>query len=179
MERSKKILEDAQVELLMTDSRRVVDWSLQFDQGLCLLDGELEPQSENPTIDPQAEDLAYVIYTSGSTGRPKGVELSQRNISHYIQWANAFYFQKEKGYPMPLFTSVAFDLTLTSIFSTLTRGDALYIFEENTAVDQLLYQVFDPAAKSGGQIDAFSFANAAFLNMESTAVTKVIAGGEA
>src|SRR5690606_23515194 len=74
-----------------------------------------------------SSDSAYIIYTSGSTGNPKGVQISHQSVYNYISWANDTYFHTAPGH-MALITSIAFDLTLTSVFSPLTRGKKLFIY---------------------------------------------------
>jgi acyl-coenzyme A synthetase/AMP-(fatty) acid ligase len=71
----------------------------------------------------------YVIYTSGSTGKPKGVEISHRSFANYIFWANDFYLNKQPV-NAPLFTSIGFDLTLTSLFLPLISGGTCTIYLE-------------------------------------------------
>jgi non-ribosomal peptide synthetase component F len=77
----------------------------------------------------QSDDSMYVIYTSGSTGDPKGVEITHQSFSNYIFWANDFYLGK-KPVHSPLFTSVGFDLTLTSLFLPLISGGTCTIYPE-------------------------------------------------
>jgi amino acid adenylation domain-containing protein len=86
--------------------------------------------------------MAYVIYTSGSTGHPKGCCLSHQNLSNYIQWANSFYFEKDIKPSFAFFTSISFDLTITSIYCTLTKGGQLTIYDQDTAINELLDMVF-------------------------------------
>ncbi len=74
------------------------------------------------------EDLAYIIYTSGSTGKPKGVKISHKSLSNYITWAIKQYVNHEET-NFPLFSSVAFDLTVTSIYTPLCSGNAIYIYQ--------------------------------------------------
>jgi tyrocidine synthetase III len=73
------------------------------------------------------DSLAYVIYTSGSTGRPKGVAITHDSFFNYIAWAIQTYV-KESQVTFPLFTSIAFDLTLTSLFVPLASGNAIYLY---------------------------------------------------
>jgi len=79
---------------------------------------------------PAGRDLAYLIYTSGSTGSPKGVEIEHRSLWNYVYWASGYYLRGEKA-SFPLFTSISFDLTLTSIFIPLSTGGQVIIYEES------------------------------------------------
>ncbi|WP_121716382.1 non-ribosomal peptide synthetase [Streptomyces sp. E5N91] len=69
--------------------------------------------------------LAYVIYTSGSTGHPKGVEVTHEAVCHYLAWARHTYPGLSGS--TPLHSSVAFDLTVTALFGTLTSGGTLHV----------------------------------------------------
>lgn len=75
------------------------------------------------------DDLAYLIYTSGSTGAPKGVTISHRAALNYLCWAVRVYLGDRPG-DLPLFTSVAFDLTVTSLFAPLLSGGRVVIHGE-------------------------------------------------
>ena len=66
-------------------------------------------------------NTAYVIYTSGSTGMPKGVVITHRGLANYVTWAVAAY-AVEVGQCVPLHTSLAFDLTVTSVLVPLAAG---------------------------------------------------------
>ena len=85
---------------------------------------------------PAAADTAYVIYTSGSTGKPKGVKVSHGSLLNYLAWGNDYYFHHNTGGgDFPLFTSPAFDLTLTSIFIPLSKGRSITIFDSDDVGD--------------------------------------------
>jgi amino acid adenylation domain-containing protein len=84
-----------------------------------------------------ADDIAYLIYTSGSTGRPKGVQVSRRSHVNYIVWAAKTY-APEGGLVFPLFTSLAFDLTVTSIYVPLVSGGAVAVYPERSGADGAL-----------------------------------------
>jgi amino acid adenylation domain-containing protein/non-ribosomal peptide synthase protein (TIGR01720 family) len=94
------------------------------------------------------DDLAYVIYTSGSTGRPKGCQIEHRNLMHYLHWADRRVHgsDPDTGGCYGLFTSVAFDLTVTNLFLPLLRGRTLRIFPQDAALSDILHDYFDPAS---------------------------------
>lgn len=81
-----------------------------------------------------SNDSMYVIYTSGSTGKPKGVEISHHSFANYIFWANDYYLNKQPV-NSPLFTSIGFDLTLTSLFLPLISGGTCTIYPEKEKED--------------------------------------------
>ena len=70
---------------------------------------------------PAAGELAYVMYTSGSTGTPKGVGVSHGALANYVAWAGRAY-QLGAGDAVPLHSSLAFDLTVTSVLVPLAYG---------------------------------------------------------
>ena len=78
---------------------------------------------------PSPGDAAYVIYTSGSTGNPKGVVVEHRSLNNYLAWAADQYSEGERR-DYPLFTSLSFDLTVTSLFVPLVTGGSLVIYRE-------------------------------------------------
>jgi tyrocidine synthetase-3 len=93
-----------------------------------------------PNSDATPDDLAYVIYTSGSTGEPKGVEISHRSLVNYVWWAKNQYVRDET-LAFALYSSLAFDLTVTSIFTPLITGNRIVIYREDggsSAIEEIL-----------------------------------------
>lgn len=76
------------------------------------------------------DDLAYVIYTSGTTGNPKGVMITHKSLTNYIVWA-ANRYSPDRNSSYPLYTSISFDLTITSIFTPLITGNRIVIYQED------------------------------------------------
>jgi amino acid adenylation domain-containing protein len=140
--------------------------------------GHLDRQPSTPLAEfGHGEDPAYILYTSGSTGRPKGVVVTHRSLHNYAQWACRTYFAELPG-NMALFTSPAFDLTLTSMVCPLLGGFTVFPFRPGDP-DRLLAQVFG----SGLPITAVKLTPAHIailktLELPETAVELVIAGGE-
>ncbi|UPK66616.1 amino acid adenylation domain-containing protein [Chitinophaga filiformis] len=90
----------------------------------------------------QADQPVYILYTSGTTGQPKGCVITMSNLLHYTRWAGYYYFSNHPAGKMPLFTPLAFDLTVTSVFCTLLRGAVLYICAEDADVGTHLQNAF-------------------------------------
>ncbi len=89
-----------------------------------------------PHIPVDAESIAYVLYTSGSTGKPKGVEVSHRALSNYVRWAASNY-DLASGQGALVHTSVAFDLTITSLLAPLVVGQRVILLPEADGVAAL------------------------------------------
>ncbi|MBN1040260.1 amino acid adenylation domain-containing protein [Clostridium botulinum] len=85
------------------------------------------------------DDLAYIIYTSGSTGEPKGVMVNHQGLTNYIWWANKIYL-KDYNEAMALYSSISFDLTITSIFTPLVSGNKIVIYD-NDETEFVLYKI--------------------------------------
>ncbi len=82
------ILEDAQVNILISQSSLLDKLPGQVEQTICIdRDWHLiaEHSQANLELDLTISDLAHIVYTSGSTGKPKGVMLTHGNLSHYAQ----------------------------------------------------------------------------------------------
>lgn len=127
---------------------------------------------------PGPDALAYVLYTSGSTGTPKGVEVTHAALADYVAWAARSYTD---GSPtrFPFFTSPAFDLTVTSIFTPLVTGGAVVVYRSDEAGGALLVRrVF-----AEDQVDVVKLTPAHLglirdLDLSASRVQRLILGGE-
>ena len=180
--RKRYILEDANIDLLIIGSDQMLEVGSFYEKALYVLDIEMSQEESGKIMlpaYPSMDDLAYQLYTSGSTGKPKGVKIRHQSITNYVLWTNQYYFDNEDSYTLPLFTSMSFDLTLTSLFSPLLRGGTLSVCE-NKPVDQLLRNIF--AVESLVNVVKLTPSHIDLLkamSLVSTNVAKVIVGGEA
>ncbi len=65
------------------------------------------------------------MYTSGSTGAPKGVQVTHGGLVNYLSWAAEAYGTGGGGPGAVLHSSVAVDLTVTSVLVPLVSGSAV------------------------------------------------------
>ncbi|MBC9913419.1 non-ribosomal peptide synthetase [Chitinophaga varians] len=129
-ERMVFMLNDSQCALLLVDDsihRDLSRWETVRINSVDLTAGPLF--RTNPGM-ADTGHTAYIIYTSGTTGNPKGVMISHRSLTNYISWAATTYVKKEIV-AFPLFTSISFDLTLTSLFTPLITGCRLIIYPDD------------------------------------------------
>src|SRR3989454_630158 len=132
----------------------------------------------NPRSPVSPSSLAYVIYTSGSTGTPKGVMIEHRSLVNYIWWAKDQYSRGER-LVWPLFSSLAFDLTVTSIFTPLISGGVIVVVREDPGMPGMA--IFKVIADGGVDIVKLTPAHLAMIkdmNLRATRIRKLIVGGE-
>lgn len=123
------MLHDSSVGLLLATADSQFDTNGERDV-LYLDDSEIYKKNAgagNLVSIPNPGDPVYIIYTSGTTGKPKGAVVEHRGLVNYIFWAANRYVGNEVV-NFPFFTSLAFDLTVTSIFTPLTSGSAIVIY---------------------------------------------------
>ena len=106
----------------------------------------IEEQSLPLTGRPQlpansSRNLAYLIYTSGTSGQPKGVMIEHHGLVDYVCWAAKTYVKNESVH-FPLFTSISFDLTVTSIYTPLVTGNSIVVYGGETG-ELLIEKIID------------------------------------
>lgn len=175
------IIEDAAARLILTTSSLEKELSLPA-QKVIRLDLEQAFFSRQKKTAPQIElttdDLAYLMYTSGSTGRPKGVMISHGALSHYLQWAQAAYIEEERPV-MPLFTSIGFDLTITSIFLPLLCGGKIAVYQEQENGPNLaLLRVMEDNLVNTIKLTPSHLALLSGQDLASSRIRTMIVGGE-
>ncbi|CAC9975508.1 non-ribosomal peptide synthetase [Flavobacterium panici] len=124
------------------------------------------------------ENLAYLLYTSGSTGRPKGCMISHANLFNYIVWSNNYYFKNSEEGNWGITSSMSFDLSVTAVFTSLTRGKKLFIGNEKENLDQLLEDCFNNPEIDTVKLTPTHITLLKDLDIQNTNVTIIICGGE-
>ena len=127
--RQAMMIEDAEPAAVITDGSLGASADLALpvielagDQAASL------PAEQRPACPAGPQDLAYIIYTSGSTGRPKGTLLTHRGLVNYLWWARAQYTGGQPA-SFALYSSLSFDLTVTSLFLPLIVGGRIVVYQ--------------------------------------------------
>jgi amino acid adenylation domain-containing protein len=125
------VLREAAVGTVLTDSA-LADRVAGGDWQPVLIDREpsiAAQSSANLGSIATPEMLAYVIYTSGSTGTPKGVLIEHRNLLNYLDWRTELN-RSGPGSGAPLYSAMAFDLPVTSLYPALLSGEPVTLTED-------------------------------------------------
>lgn len=85
-------------------------------------------EETKPGVSLTPDDCAYMIFTSGSTGKPKGTVIRHKGLANYITWAAKVY-AGDKECCVPLYSSISFDLTVTSVYMPLITGGKVIVYD--------------------------------------------------
>lgn len=129
-ERIEYILNDCGIQIILTNTLFIN--KLKNDYLMINLEEEelYSSKSDFTCKKVHQKDTAYIIYTSGSTGKPKGVEISHKNLLNYLGWGLSHYALSEP-FIFPFYSSISFDLTVTSIFLPLLSGGKIIVYQED------------------------------------------------
>ncbi len=133
------ILSDTQTPLLLTQSHLLSTLPATQTPLFCL-DRDRQTVAASPTENPdrvtEPDHLAYVIYTSGSTGQPKGALIHHRGLTNYLHWAIQAY-EVAQGEGSLVHSSLAFDLTVTSLWTPLLVGRSVELLPDDPSLETL------------------------------------------
>ncbi|MBK8021003.1 MAG: amino acid adenylation domain-containing protein [Chloroflexi bacterium] len=155
------------------------------DAAAVVLEADLPPVAVSRTLAPRTNppaaagpgDLAYVIYTSGSTGTPKGVMVEHGGLANYLNWAQRFY---TGGQPttFAFFSSMAFDLTVTSIFVPLISSGTIRIYPDAGKRGTVVRDIFAENQVDVVKLTPSHMALVRDMDLSNTRISQLIVGGE-
>jgi amino acid adenylation domain-containing protein len=182
--RQEQLLDDCGARLLLMTRDRVAEYGRLMPEGMdALVIAQETEKAETSSADrrlpaSQLGHLAYMIYTSGSTGQPKGVLIEHGGLADYLQWAERIYLRGEK-FTLPLFTSLSFDLTITSLFLPLITGGTLEIYPEpEGSVDSALLDVAASNSVDFIKLTPSHLSVLRQLDLRTSKLRRVVVGGE-
>ncbi len=137
-----------------------------------------EPTRATTKVRAGLNDSAYVIYTSGSTGKPNGVVINHYGLANYISWCRKFYLRGEV-LDFPLFSSMSFDLTVTSMLLPLVSGGRLVIYDEPASErDLTIRKVIEDNAVDVIKLTPAHLSLIHSMDFSSSRLKKIIVGGD-
>ena len=176
IDRIEYMLEDSQSKLILTNCLDNQMFSFNGEI-IDLNDKELySGESSNLTLVNKSEDLVYVIYTSGSTGKPKGVMIEHKGLVNYIWWAKSMYI-KNVNDSFAFYSSLSFDLTVTSIFTPLIGGNSIIIYKDD-GEEYVLYRIVKENKATIVKLTPSHLSLLKDLNNKNSSIKRFIVGGE-
>ncbi len=141
-ERLKYMLEDASPSIVLTQSNLkerlptsvATVISVDTECGSLMAQRDTNLKASETGLRPN--HLAYMIYTSGSTGLPKGVMVEHAGLTNYLQWVLREY-RPDAGDAVPMISPLAFDATVTSLYSPLMCGRSLWMIGDGHELEGL------------------------------------------
>ncbi|MDM5294858.1 amino acid adenylation domain-containing protein [Peribacillus simplex] len=122
--RLRYILEDARIEVLVTQERLEKIGISEQIEIICMDQDRIAIEQEEPTACTSSvtgKNLAYVMYTSGSTGKPKGVMIEHHSVINYLEWMQHQYPLSEKDVVLQK-TPISFDVSVWELFWGISVG---------------------------------------------------------
>lgn len=173
------MLEDAGVNVILTESAFAERFAtgrwhaIKLDNDWDLIAAETE---DPPTARAYPGDEAYLIYTSGSTGNPKGVKVLHSSLVNYVWWAQDVYLRGDR-LDFALYSSLAFDLTVTSIFTPLITGNRVLVYVGDRR-ESIVQRILNDAKAGVLKLTPSHLSLIKEMDNRRSSVKRLIVGGE-
>ncbi len=171
------MLENSNAGTLLTNVE--LSKSISFKGEIIYLDNQDLYSGDSSNLDcaNNPSSLAYVIYTSGSTGKPKGTMIEHRGLTNYIWWAKKMYVKNDNEV-FPLYSSLAFDLTVTSIFTPLICGCEIIVYDEKSEDIYVLYRILKENKSTVIKLTPAQLSLIKDMDNKNSSIKRFIVGGE-
>ncbi|WP_268988888.1 amino acid adenylation domain-containing protein [Xanthomonas albilineans] len=173
------ILQDSQARLVLVDEEgqgRLGELELSAMTAVDVC-GTLDGEEANLDLPCDPAQPVYCIYTSGSTGSPKGVLVRHSGLANYVAWAKRQYVTADTT-SFAFYSSLSFDLTVTSIYVPLVAGLCVHVYPEQGDDVPVINRVLDD-----NQVDVIKLTPSHMLMLRNAALATsrlktLIVGGE-
>ncbi|WP_394989490.1 amino acid adenylation domain-containing protein [Cellvibrio sp.] len=141
-ERLKYMLQDAGLDIVLTQENLKILSPVTAEQALCLDDSRLRQiiEAQPDTNVARSEtgldsgQLAYVIYTSGSTGKPKGVMVEHGAVVNFLSSVRNAPGMVAEDHLLAV-TSISFDIHVLELYLPLISGARLTMATADQCID--------------------------------------------
>ncbi|WP_432409134.1 amino acid adenylation domain-containing protein [Wukongibacter sp. M2B1] len=175
-DRIKYMLDDSKTSLILNN----FDLNSKIDYGvktIDLRDQEIyEGENREQDVNARYDDLVYIIYTSGSTGTPKGVMIKQQGLTNYIYWAKKMYVKSDIE-RFALYSSLSFDLTVTSIFTPLVSGGEIVVYHDDGS-EFIIHKILEDMKASVIKLTPSHLSLIQDMDNSKRSIKRLIVGGE-
>ncbi|SFI31810.1 non-ribosomal peptide synthase domain TIGR01720/amino acid adenylation domain-containing protein [Bacillus sp. 71mf] len=179
VERMDFILEDSESTFLVTDSTVEQIKNCTFSGNIIRFELSIFTPYDAGylhTIN-SPTDTAYMIYTSGSTGQPKGVIIAHQNLVNYITSSSNNYITSHED-SFALYSSISFDLTVTSIFTPLITGSKIVIYRQEDTTEFVIQRIFRENKTTVIKLTPAHLSLLKDCDISKSSVKRLIVGGE-
>ncbi|MFB5265660.1 amino acid adenylation domain-containing protein [Paenibacillus enshidis] len=170
---------DAGVQLIVTNREATFSFPGEWILAAAQLekDGHMSADAASEwSVERHPDDLAYIIYTSGSTGQPKGTLICHRALVNYIEWAAKTYVREESEV-FALYSSLAFDLTVTSIFTPLVSGGTIAVYPDD-GEEHAIYRIVRDDQVTILKLTPSHLSLLKGMDLRDSSIRRLIVGGE-
>lgn len=129
------------------------------------------------SLSPCGQSIAYIIYTSGSTGSPKGVAVSHKALLSYLNAIHSRYHFKCDVH-FAAYSSISFDLSLTSICYPLLFGHSVHFYSRQGEIADTLEKILQNPLLSHIKCTPSHLKILQSLDTSNSSLQELIVGGE-
>lgn len=124
----------------------------------------------------ERQTIWSISFILGFHGNPKGTMIEHRGLVNYIWWASKTYLRAPDEV-VALYSSIAFDLTVTSIFMPLISGHRIEIYEDS-GNEFIIHRILRDNRATVIKLTPAHLALIKDVDLSASAVRTFIVGGE-